>query len=142
MVARQVVHHLASRRTYEDKLIDPETVTDKLSAVYELCLDLLDHPDGTVVTHSLETLQQLLKTPTEGFKQVLLSPAGIRTSRINGVTETASNNEDDDEAPAANADDANEEVLETSDAVAFNNLSKGTVEMLADEDDPGTLLKV
>lgn len=56
---------------------------DRLIQLYELCLHFMLAPDHNVVTHSLETLQQLLKTTPQCLKQILVSPHGISRSHIN-----------------------------------------------------------
>ena len=48
--------------------LNPEDLSclhERCLQLYELTLHYLDHTDHNVVTHSLETLQQLLKTPPQ-----------------------------------------------------------------------------
>ena len=93
------------------------------------------------MTHALEALQQLLKTPGDTLQQILLSPSGIRASKIH-----ASTNEPGLEVKATPGDSneisvsESEQVLESDASSAFNAsvLARGTVEIKPDESETGS----
>ena len=94
------------------------------------------------MTHALEALQQLLKTPGDTLQQILLSPSGIRASKIH-----ASTNEPGLEEVKATPGENNEisvseseQVLESDASSAFNAsvLARGTVEIKPDESETGS----
>ncbi len=55
---------------------------ERLLQLYELCLHFSGHKDHNVVSHSLETLQQLLRTPPTPLKDCLTSSTGLSRSFI------------------------------------------------------------
>ena len=68
---------------YKEALeLDAEEVLHRCIQLYETCLCLLDSRENVIVSQALESLQQLLKTPPNVFKQVIVSPAGILQSSI------------------------------------------------------------
>ncbi|XP_077992227.1 huntingtin-like [Glandiceps talaboti] len=89
---RHVIPHLADQNHKDHSLKgsfgitrkEQETgvTTDQLIQIYELLLHYSQHIDHNVVTASLETLQQLLRTPPPTLLHVLLSPHGIKRKSI------------------------------------------------------------
>ena len=68
---------------YKEALeLDAEEVLQRCIQLYETCLCLVDSRENVIVSQALESLQQLLKTPPNVFKQVIVSPAGILQSSI------------------------------------------------------------
>ena len=68
---------------FEEQLeIDASEILQKSLQLYELCLFLLESNNPSVVMQSLETLQQLLKTPSNIFKEMITSPQGEQFSRF------------------------------------------------------------
>ena len=140
LTSRQIVQHLVN---CEAQLQDVEAVNERLLQLYEMTLHLLDHADKSVVTHALEALQQLLKTPTTSFKQILLSPAGIRTSKI--YNDRAKCSEEDglaltsNRASSVDLNPIEEEAVLEPDKISelSASLSKGTVEII-DSEETGT----
>ncbi|XP_066278562.1 huntingtin-like isoform X2 [Branchiostoma lanceolatum] len=90
---RHLVPHLATLHDLEDDSLkgsfgvtkkDPELSinTEQLVQVFELVLYYSQHTDHNVVTASLETFQQLLRTPPPGLLPVLTRPGSITQSAI------------------------------------------------------------
>ena len=52
------------------------------SQIYEFLVYCTQHSDHNVLTATLETLQQLLKTPPVPLLKLLLSPSGIPSKTI------------------------------------------------------------
>mgnify|MGYP003307887464 CR=1 FL=1 len=80
---RQILPHFIQ---HEDSIQDSAALLERLLQVYELCLHLLTHSDQGIVTHALETLQQLLKTPPTILKHILVSAVGIRKNYVFDMT--------------------------------------------------------
>ena len=55
-------------------------ILQKSLQLYELCLCLMESKNTSIIMQSLETLQQLLKTPSNIFKQMITSPQGKQVS--------------------------------------------------------------
>nr|CAM12495.1 Huntingtin [Branchiostoma floridae] len=90
---RHLVPHLATLQDLEDDSLkgsfgvtkkDPElsVSTEQLVQIFELVLHYSQHTDHNVVTASLETFQQLLRTPPPGLLPVLTRPGSITQSSI------------------------------------------------------------
>ncbi|XP_078660473.1 huntingtin-like [Branchiostoma floridae x Branchiostoma belcheri] len=90
---RHLVPHLATLHDLEDDSLkgsfgvtkkDPELSvnTEQLVQIFELVLHYSQHTDHNVVTASLETFQQLLRTPPPGLLPVLTRPGTITQSSI------------------------------------------------------------
>ncbi|XP_078588724.1 huntingtin-like isoform X3 [Branchiostoma floridae x Branchiostoma japonicum] len=90
---RHLVPHLATLQDLEDDSLkgsfgvtkkDPElsVTTEQLVQIFELVLHYSQHTDHNVVTASLETFQQLLRTPPPGLLPVLTRPGSITQSSI------------------------------------------------------------
>ncbi len=68
---------------HEDEIeIDKDVLFKRCLQLYEFAVHFVDHSDQRVITSSLETLQQILRTPPTLLKLILTSPAGITTSNI------------------------------------------------------------
>ena len=68
---------------FEEQLeIDASEILQKSLQLYELCLFLLESNNPSVVMQSLETLQQLLRTPSNIFKEMITSHHGKQFSRF------------------------------------------------------------
>ena len=79
MVGTRAIIPLISK--YEEQLeIDASDILQKSLQLYELCLCLMESKNTSLVMQSLETLQQLLKTPSNIFKQMITSPQGKQVS--------------------------------------------------------------
>ena len=94
------------------------------------------------MTHALEALQQLLKTPGDTLQQILLSPSGIRASKIHASTNEPGL-EEVKATPGVNNESSvseSEQVLESDASSAFNAsvLARGTVEIKPDESETGS----
>ena len=79
MVGTRAIIPLISKYE-EDLVIDASDILQKSLQLYELCLSLMESKNTSVVMQSLETLQQLLKTPSNIFKQMITSPQGKQVS--------------------------------------------------------------
>ncbi|XP_024941677.1 huntingtin isoform X2 [Cephus cinctus] len=63
--------------------VDNSQKVDSLIQIYELCLHYAKwHADHNVINAALETLAQLLQSPSKEFASILLSKDGITRSRI------------------------------------------------------------
>jgi hypothetical protein len=79
MVGTRAIIPLISK--YEEQLeIDASDILQKSLQLYELCLCLMESKNTSIIMQSLETLQQLLKTPSNIFKQMITSPQGKQVS--------------------------------------------------------------
>ncbi len=59
-----------------------KSLLENLLQLYELCLHYSGHSDHNVVSHALETLLQMLRTPTKSLMNCLISPTGLSKSFI------------------------------------------------------------
>ena len=88
LCARQLIPKL--ERIEQQPLPEMQALQTRLLQLYELCLHFIGHQDHNVVTHALETLQQLLKTPHQILREVLISPIGLDHSYIFDVNKERS----------------------------------------------------
>ena len=142
---RHILPHVMEN---ESDMQDSSALLERLLQVYEICLHLLYHSDQGIVSHVLETLHQLLKTPTTILRNVLVSPIGIRNSHIldskTGSTKESSlvvkstNYEESYVKGTENMDDV-EDIDDGMQALTEKelvdaSLEKITIEMLPDQD--------
>ena len=144
MCIRQILPHIMDN---EREIADSSSMLERLIQVYELCLYLLHHSDQAIVSHALETLHQLLKTPTTLLRNVLVSPGGIRSSHIfhsnshvarnsSPAEKTLSKHEGSfEDAEHLNDDDIEEEMQALVEKEPVDtSLERVTIEMLPDQE--------
>ncbi|XP_063237175.1 huntingtin isoform X2 [Bacillus rossius redtenbacheri] len=89
---RQILPHVGAAAAGEEEMkgsfgerhrhLESPQAVDRLLQVYELSLHYTAHADHNVVIAALETLHQLLQSPSEDLVSLLLSPRGIGRSRV------------------------------------------------------------
>ena len=110
---------------YEPELeIDASEIVQKSLQLYELCLYLTDSKDASVIAQSLETLQELLKNPSNIFKGVLISPLGISSHSIFCKEDRKKSGEEKDEIFD------NVENLEDHEESLPGNFEKGRIKLM------------
>ena len=122
---------------YEDQLeMDTSDIMHKSIQLYELCLCLIESKNSSIISQALETLQQLLKTPPNVMKQILISPAGITQSTIFSKDEKSTSVQN---IQAQNETVKSEqEIHETNEPELHQGLERGRMKLMdsIDEDNP------
>ena len=140
MCIRQILPHIMDN---EQEIEDSSSMLERLIQVYEMCLYLLHHSDQAIVSHALETLHQLLKTPTTPLRNILVSPVGIRSSSIFCVAGNSSSTakaiskhkNSCEEAGYPNDDDTDDEMQALVEKEPMDtSLERVTIEMLPDQE--------